>query len=87
MPSSPETLSRQQAPARIPLTLVGQAERESACNNNCNQGRMCDCVPDVETPREPMTDSDRMWLGVLLGVSALASCGLVAWILTSAGVL
>jgi len=23
---------------------------QSACNGNCNQGRMCDCVPAVDEP-------------------------------------
>ena len=49
------------------------------CNGNCSQGRACDCVADVEDVREPMTDSDRMWLGVLLGVSALLSLAVLTW--------
>lgn len=49
----------------------------SACTGNCSQGRMCDCVPDVEPERPPMTDSDR---GLILFLATIClsifACGL-----------
>jgi len=72
MPTSPETLARQQAPARIPAALVEQVRRENGqCSGNCNQGRMCDCVADIDE-RDPMTPSDRAWIVGTYVVSTLA---------------
>ena len=43
------------------------------CNGNCNQGRQCDCVPDVDVPMEPATPGETATLIVvcLLGVRVM----------------
>jgi hypothetical protein len=71
---------------RIPLALIKRATQEaSACTGNCTQGRACDCVADVPEPERPvMTDSERMWLGVVLAVSVLASLAALHWVLPMA---
>jgi hypothetical protein len=67
-------------PARIPTALVQQARRENGCcNGNCNQGRMCDCVPDLPEPEvEPMSAADHRLLLAILAASVFAAVGTVA---------
>ena len=55
----------------------------NACNNNCTQGRACDCVADIgDEPREPMRREDAALAVVLI----LASWGVVAAVLVMVGV-
>jgi hypothetical protein len=71
---------------RIPLALIKRATQEaSTCTGNCNQGRPCDCVPDYPEPKRPvMTDSERRWFGVALGVFLLAWLAALSWVLPMA---
>ena len=52
------------------------------CNGNCNQGRMCDCMPDIDPedgpPREPMNPAEALFLCLIALLSALLVIGLVA---------
>lgn len=63
-----------------PLTAADLAAHRRAnpqgCSGSCDQGRGCDCVPDVEPPREPMRGADLLGLlgmvaGAWLAVAAL----------------
>lgn len=40
------------------------------CNGNCNQGRMCDCVPNVEDQAERASPSEFATLIVIALLSA-----------------
>lgn len=47
------------------------------CNGNCNQGRLCDCVPDIDFESElpaPLTAHESLALLVVMLFSAAASC-------------
>ena len=47
-----------------------------ACNGNCNQGRACDCVADVET--EPDAEAARrFWLGYIVALAAIVGAGVL----------
>ena len=87
MPTLIHTLARQCAPKTGPISeaemnhILGQSwPQPKSCNQNCNQGRMCDCVADVDE-RDPMTDGDRMWITAMFIVSALSMFGLLWWLL------
>lgn len=56
------------------------------CNGNCNQGRLCDCVPDVQVdePMEPVTPAE---VAALIGVSLLGVLVMVVGVCTIAGYL
>lgn len=38
-----------------------------ACTRNCNEGRACDCQPDV--PQEPDDRGELLAIGAVLGVA------------------
>lgn len=47
------------------------------CNGNCNQGRLCDCVPDIDFESElpaPLTSRESLALLVVMLFSAAATC-------------
>lgn len=57
-----------------------------ACTGNCNQGRMCDCVPDVLPEPNPNVDewlpctwqeSLKFWLTT--GAACAGALGLLWW--------
>lgn len=51
----------------------------TSCTGNCNQGRMCDCVPDVEV--QPPPEHAVRFVGALLfACSALVLLGLYLWV-------
>ena len=57
----------------------------NACNQNCRQGRACDCVPAAEepTPRAkvdpvPWLTTKRFWLGYIALIAA-ALLGVHGW--------
>lgn len=53
---------------------IADKARPLGCTGNCNQGRMCDCVPDVE-----LTASQLDYLRVIVWVgSPLLTVGLIA---------
>ena len=41
------------------------------CNQNCNQGRMCDCVENVPSPTFPMQASELAICGFVVACFAL----------------
>mgnify|MGYP005610619255 CR=1 FL=1 len=62
-----------------------QPHFNAACNQNCRQGRMCDCVPAAEepTPRAkvdpvPWLTTKRFWLGYIALIAA-ALLGVHGW--------
>jgi hypothetical protein len=49
------------------------------CTGNCNQGRMCDCMADVEEPRkQPLTKRERV-LVVCIYVLSAAAVSTLLW--------
>lgn len=54
------------------------------CNGNCNQGSLCDCVPNVEEPMEPVTPGEAAILFgiILLGVlvTVVGACTIVGYL-------
>lgn len=71
-PLAEAELDRSPAP-RIPRT----------CNNNCNQGRMCDCVGDLDDdgPRAPLSTAEAACLVFIavVSLSIVAALALHLW--------
>ena len=51
------------------------------CTDNCNQGRACDCVPDIDLPPEKYSYG---WAAVLVmlmsAVLVVAPCTYIWWV-------
>jgi hypothetical protein len=68
--------------------LAADAQMTSACNGNCVQGRLCDCVPNTEDtppvfiedePRPLLTPAGWFWLPYLIGFAAIAAWAYSTW--------
>jgi hypothetical protein len=52
-------------------------QRLGICNGNCNQGRQCDCVPDI--PQMWDVEAQAPWITALLaGLAILGTIGVCA---------
>ena len=56
------------------------------CNGNCNQGRACDCVPDIDPPREPLSRWDSVGVLFVMALSVVIAAvwvpPVVGWLLS-----
>lgn len=74
----------EQRAIRAPLADPEQIARQalSACNGNCNQGRMCDCCPAVDEIEPPQRFD---WIETLAWAIVGVAASVCAWVIVHRG--